>query len=39
LPLSYLHRDEQAYHYTTNVVDCPFHIFIETTKFTITPPT
>jgi hypothetical protein len=27
LPLSYLHRDEQAYLYTTIVVDCPFDIF------------
>jgi hypothetical protein len=27
LPLSYLHRDEQAYRYTTNVVDYPFDIF------------
>jgi hypothetical protein len=22
------HRDEQAYRYTTNVVECPFDIFI-----------
>jgi hypothetical protein len=28
LPLSYLHRDEQAYRYTTNVVDYPFDIHL-----------
>jgi hypothetical protein len=29
---------QQAYRYTTNVVDCPFDIFIETNKLTVTPP-
>jgi hypothetical protein len=39
ISLCYLHRDEQAYRYTTNVVDCPFDIFIETSKLTVTPST
>jgi hypothetical protein len=34
-----LHRDEQAYRYTTNVVNCPFDIFIKTRKLTVTPST
>jgi hypothetical protein len=27
------------YRYTTNIVDCPFDIFIETSKLTVRPPT
>jgi hypothetical protein len=34
-----LMRDKQAYRFTINVVDCPFDIFIETSKFTVTPST
>jgi hypothetical protein len=39
LPLSYLHRDEHDYRYTTNVVECPFDLFIERSMLTVTPST